>query len=234
MATESEGARTRSKSKSLEYDIAVGVKDEVESFLKSEVFKEIVQSAVREAVNVCIERHVQPLSKMVASLEETVAKLEEVARLAIKANDNEQYSRRHNIRVSGFPEEKGEDCTDKIIKLFHEHLAESYITSEVIDRAHRVGKSRTDGKSRAIIVRFKSHRDKVWLMKARKELKGTPYFINDDLTRVNQKIYYTARTGCLNVSSVWTTGGRIFVKRQSDDKKFQIIKHSDFNDYGLI
>ena len=63
-------------------------------------------------------------------------------------------------------------------------------------------------------------------MKARKKLKGTSYFISEDLSRVNQNIYRTARTGCLNVASVWTTDGRIFVKRQTDDKRFQIIEYA--------
>ena len=59
MATKSDGARTRSQSKSLDHDLAASVKEEVEFFLKSEVFKEIVQSAVIEALNVWIEQHIR-------------------------------------------------------------------------------------------------------------------------------------------------------------------------------
>jgi hypothetical protein len=53
-----------------------------------------------------------------------------------------------------------------------------------IDKAHRVGKPRLD-KPRAIIVKFKSHSDKTRLIKARKNLKGSVYYINEDLTKVN-------------------------------------------------
>ena len=179
-----------------------------------------------------LEQYVQPLREKVAWLEETVVKLEaDVAKLAIKANDNEQYSRRYNIRVSGLPEEKDENCADKAVKFCQENLETSNITFENIDRAHHVGRPKKDGVPTAIIVRFKSHSDKVTVMKARKKLRDTSYFISEDLSRVNQDIY---RTGCLNVASVWTTDGRIFVKRQIDDNRFQIIKHSDFIEYGFM
>lgn len=39
------------------------------------------------------------------------------------------------------------------------------------------------------------------------------YFIGVDLTELNQHLYFTARKDCLNVSSVWSMDGKIFVKR---------------------
>jgi hypothetical protein len=67
-------------------------------------------------------------------------------------------------------------------------------------------------------------------MKAKKNLKGTPYFINKDLTSVNQKLYFTA---CLNMVTVWSTDGKNFVQQQTNDRKFQITHHSDFGKYEL-
>ena len=74
-----------------------------------------------------------------------------MAKLAIKASANEQYSRRYNIRVSGLPEEKDKDCTDKVVKFCQENLETSNVTFENVDKAHRVGKPKKDGIPRAII-----------------------------------------------------------------------------------
>jgi hypothetical protein len=50
------------------------------------------------------------------------------------ANDNEQYSRRHNVRFSGFDEEQDEICAEKIATFFKEKL-EVDISDKNIDRA---------------------------------------------------------------------------------------------------
>ena len=71
-------------------------------------------------------------------------------------------------------------------------------------------------------------------MHAKKKLKGTPYFISEDLTRLNQQLYLTARKDCLNVSSVWSMDGKIFVKRQSDNRIIHIVQHEDFSNYDLV
>ena len=50
---------------------------------------------------------VQELKGEIAVLREKVKSLEEtIQKVALKANDNEQYSRRQNVRVTGFAEEK--------------------------------------------------------------------------------------------------------------------------------
>ncbi|CAB4036058.1 Hypothetical predicted protein, partial [Paramuricea clavata] len=219
-------------------------------------------NAVTEAVKACIEEHVQPLQDEVKGLKSSIIQLEneleqtkrlvqplndtvialedfvlnlenEITRLSFKANDYEQYSRRYNVRIYGCPEENGEICSAKVDNVCRNEMKVEGSSVDQIDRCHRVGRPRTDGKPRAIIVRFKSHKSKLCVMKAKKNLKGTPYFINEDLTSVNQKLYFTARTGCLNVATVWSTDGKIFVKRQTDDRKFQITHHSDFGKYEL-
>lgn len=251
---------TRSKSREFEQEVAVGVREEVSSFLKSEEFRKIVQSAVAETLKACIDQHVQPLQVEVSGLKDAIVRVEDelieakqllnekvvvlqnvivnleekVARLATKANDNEQYSRRYNIRVSGFPEESDENCSLKVGQLCRETLLLPDFSEEQIDRIHRVGKPRSDGKSRAIIVRFKSHKYKLNVLQAKNKLRNSPFSINEDLTRQNQQLFYTARTGCTNVSSAWTIDGRIFAKRQSDDRKFNIVRYTDFEEYDLM
>jgi hypothetical protein len=62
------------------------------------------------------------------------------------ANDDEQYSRRHNVRISGFDEEHGEICVEKNATFCKEKLK--------VDMAGRQGRKTSQDRSSAIIVRF--------------------------------------------------------------------------------
>ena len=91
-------------------------------------------------------------------------------------NDNEQYSQRSNVRISGLDKKQGENLNVDI-------------SDKNIDRAHPVGKDR-EGRSRANIVRFNSHKDKIAVMRQRQELHSSGYYINEDLTGRNQHLLY--------------------------------------------
>ena len=63
------------------------------------------------------------MQKKIDSLEEKVLYLElELARVVVKANENEQYSRHHNVRVLGLDENKDEDYIDKIVEFCNKKL----------------------------------------------------------------------------------------------------------------
>ena len=61
------------------------------------------------------------MEKRIDALEAKVLNLESsLVSVLVKANENEQYSRRQNIRVFSFDEDKDEDCNDKIVKFCNE------------------------------------------------------------------------------------------------------------------
>lgn len=212
---------------------SASVVDIIQNILKSEEFKQLLHSTIQEAVSAALTDLVEPLKKTISVLEEKVSALESrLARVSNTANENEQYSRRHNIRISGFEEEKGEDCMEKIVKFCNEKLI-VVITEDHIDRAHRVGKP-SEGKQRAIIVRLKAHKDKIAILRKRKDLINSNFYVNEDLTRINQKLLYTVRKECGNVDSAWTIDGKIFVKRASDEKRLRIVSRSDLSNYELL
>ena len=176
---------------------------------------------------------VERMKKRIDALEAKVLIIESnLANVLVKANDNEQYSRRHNIRVSGFDEGKDEDCIDKIVKFCNEEL-DVEIVNKQIDRAHRVRKS-NGNKARAIIVRFKARADKISVSRKRRTLVGTDFHVNEDLTKYNQKLLLKAKKESVNVSSTWSSDGKIFVKRSSDERRLRIVKMADFAKYELI
>ena len=52
-------------------------------------------------------------------------------------------------------------------------------TDFVIERAHRVGRPRSDSKPRKIVARFLNYTDREAVFKAKKKLRGTDMFVNE-------------------------------------------------------
>ena len=81
------------------------------------------------------------------------------------------------------------------------------VSDDTVDRASRVGK-KEEG-ARAIFVCLKRHKDKLTIMENGKNLKDSGFYINEDLTKSNQKLFYTARVKCVNTDASWTSDGKI-------------------------
>ena len=137
-------------------DMKVEVAVAMKSYLTSQDFKDIIAKAVKEAV----ESMLKELKAEIAVLQGEVKTLEDtIEKVAGKANDNKQYSRHQNVRVTGFVEEEEENCAEKFVNLCREKIGLD-VNDEIVDRAHRVGK-KEEGVDRAIIIRLKTHKDKL-------------------------------------------------------------------------
>ena len=103
----SAGARAKSSSTSTVDEDAVAFAKRVDVYMaNSKLFKDTISGAVEAAVG-SIRMEVEDLKEEVVklkSLQDTVTQ---------KAIDNEQYSRRNNIRIFGIPEVQGEDCYER-------------------------------------------------------------------------------------------------------------------------
>ena len=53
-------------------------------------------------------------------------------------------------------------------------------TDFVVERAHHVGRPRSDSKPRKIVARFLNYKDCEAVFKAKKKLHGTNMFVNED------------------------------------------------------
>ena len=133
-----------------------------------------------------------------------------------------------------YDEKLGENCSEKVFETCKNNLELNEFTADNIVRCHRVEKPRHGGKPRAIIVRLKCYEAKRSIMQAKSKLKGSSFFISEDLTKLNQNLYFIARKDCVNVSSVWSMDGKVFFKRQRDDKVFHIVDHEDSNKFDLM
>jgi len=96
---------------------------------------------------------------------------------------NEQYSRKNNLRILGLEEEPEENLEEKFITAIENDLGET-ISSDEIEIIHRIGQQRrTDrtGKPKPVIAKFHSHKTKMEILVKRRQLKGKPLIIMEDM-----------------------------------------------------
>lgn len=207
--------------------IKKSITEEFERFLSSEGFKDKLVSTTKSVVSEVVSGTVEAIignevDKATKPLQFKIEYLEaQLAMIKSHANDNEQYSRRCNLRFHDIPEQKGENCLLVLSKFCKEEL-DCDIAPQDIDRAHRVGRIRSDGSSRAIIVKFVSYQSKFAVLKQRRILK---LFINEDLTIANKVLFDRARKD-LSHLAVWTIDGKVLVKL-ADDKIIRIKANKD-------
>lgn len=155
----------------------------------------------------------------------------------------EQYTRRDNIRITGIPEEAGEDVISKVLEIANDIKAKVKIDD--ISIAHRVGKQTV--KPRPIICRFTRRTARDEMIKNRKVLKSlekygnNPVYINDDLTTLRSKLFGYVKS-LPNVARANVNNGKIFcnildgtlIIVESPDDLFKLgINDIDYNRLGL-
>ena len=237
-------SKTRSSSKAEGEGCLVNLDEKIEAFMKSDVFRAVLSTAINVAVEAAIKcfknEFVNLIDVRMKALEDTNTRLKcEVAELHrklgevdAKANENEQYSRRNNLRFYGITEKETEDCYDEVVKFCDRELGVVIERSE-IDRAHRIGKPQHDnGRPRAIIIKLKSFHSKISILKNKRRLRGKSLYVNEDLTRINQQLLMYAKEKCRDTASVYTSDGHIFVKRKYDGTISIIKRKEDLSTYS--
>ena len=132
-------------------------------FKNLKVFKNALVTAVQVAVF--------PLQEEIINLKD------ELNEVKVKANSNEQYSRRNSFRIFGLNEEEGEDFYEKVLNLC-ENVLEIQVRRDELNRAYRVGKPREaeagskNSPPRAMTVKLSGYGTKVKFMKVRRGLRG--------------------------------------------------------------
>ena len=129
-----------------------------------------------------LRERIRSRDRTIETLEEKVGVIERRANEAMKlANYNEQYSRKHNIRILNYEEKEGENLCDDFVKLVKKDLGVT-VKNDEIQAIHRIpGK---EGYSRPVIVKVKNTEVKSRIMRKRKDLKKEVKFY-DDITQRN-------------------------------------------------
>lgn len=172
---------------------------------------------IKKAVDEAVKAAVMPFHEEIKTLRGEVTTLTaRLVALDTKLNDRtdelEQYQRRNNIRIFGIKEKPGEDTDQLVINLCQEQLDLDLATSALC-RTHRVGKKPqldVDGrlKSRPIIVKFISYKDRRMVFEAKKRLKGSGVTIREDLTARRSEVLKQA-SDMFGYKNTWTLDGRV-------------------------
>ena len=121
--------------------------------------------------------------------------------------ENEQYSRKSNMRVFGMKQVRGEDCKTIITQILQNRLGQKVQTGDIVC-AHRIpGKTMPP----PIIVQFSSRELKLDTMKRRRTLKGSGIVIADDLCV--DIVQTLSRLKALpTVTKSWSWDGKLFAQ----------------------
>ena len=95
--------------------------------------------------------------------------VDQVTRLERKCWENEQYSRRECIEISGIPQSIEQiDLERTLLNVFDK--IDAPVDPQNIEACHRL-KSDDNGRSNKVIVKFSKRKDMVWIMNKKKSLK---------------------------------------------------------------
>ena len=129
---------------------------------------------------------------------------------------HEQYSRRNCLLLHGVAENNNESTDDVVMKTICEKMGEE-IRDIDIDRTHRIGKAKSDGKSRPIIIKFTRYNTRNKVFRKKKQLKGSGVSITESLTARRISQLKKAREEH-KFKNVWSVNGRIMYLDKSDNK----------------
>ena len=184
------------------------------------LIKGTLDSAVQQMLRDMEERIFTKITTLAKTeIEEALKKerkrwMKDFEKVKDKCNHNEQYSRKSSVRIHGKAEVQGENTERVTIEIFKESL-NLEVSPDEIDIVHRTG-IRIEGKSRQILVKFKSHKTKVKIFKAKKVnrdklMKEHKLNITEDLISETYSKLKEIRS-LENVEKAWTIDGKINVK----------------------
>ena len=137
-----------------------------------------------------------------------------------KLDSLEQYGRRENIQIHNIPEtlSNKDDGEEKVLKIANELNID--LTNADIQRAHRLGTKKRNGKPRPIIIRFQSFKKRNEFLFRKSGLKSNNefkyVFIAEDLTPIRAKLLRYLKNECDNdFVQIHTINGKIRFKKSA-------------------
>ena len=147
--------------------------------------------------------------KIIKDLKEEVTYLRgKVDDITAGTDKQEHYSRRNCLLIHDLPESKNEN-TDLLAMEVIESKMDIKITNNDIGRTHRIGKPKSNGKPRPLIIKFVRCNDRKKVFSSKKLLKHSGVSTTESLTAFRIKKLTNARE-TLRFRNVWTVDGRIF------------------------
>ena len=206
--------------KSIEVTLEIKVKEKTDKMTKE-----------LEQLNKDIESLRSENNKLKSDLNEAKKQNEETAKIAKqglqKANQNEQYSRKNNVKILDIaeqPDENEEKLTNTVGELLYKQKVT--IAPQQIVAIHRIpGKP---GSPKPVLIKFRNNSDKTMVMKKRAEMKAMGNRLVDDVTKLNTTLISKLNDHAL-IESAWYFNGAVFGKTKSG-KRLKFDMYDDIDD----
>ena len=132
----------------------------------------------------------------------------------------EQYSRRNCLLIHGLPESKKVNTDELVIHTIKEKIGEE-IKKDEIDKSHRLGALKNNGKSRPIIIKFARCNTRCGVFKNKKKLKGKSISVTESSTKKRMEARKKAREDhCFE--NLWSSEGKTLYKDVSEGNKIKV------------
>ncbi|XP_071142189.1 chromosome partition protein Smc-like [Mytilus edulis] len=181
-----------------------------------------------DALNIDNENFKERLRTKYRQIEELQEKVEDCNHRSIdalkSANYNEQYSRKHNIRMVNFPEKRNENLRDVFVKMVKKDLNVEIEPSDVI-AIHRIpGK---EGYIKPVIAKVRNTEIKIKIMRNKKGLKNDIKF-HDDITQRNLGLLARLNTNVM-LNNAWFYNCSVYGKLKDSEHriKFDLYDNID-------
>lgn len=148
--------------------------------------------------------------------------------------ESEQYSRKNNIKIYGLREtgrrETALETTHLVLEFLNEKLGVR-VGWQDICISHRLGNPEPH-RCRSVIVKFVRRLTKLEVLENRYRLKGSGIVISEDLTPVNNKLFWELRDS-LGQNNVWTRDCQIFVNTRGGPRNVNIANRREIEALAL-
>ena len=184
----------------------------------AKVLMECFISIVKEikSLNEAVTSRIELLESDLVIQQTITTNLEsEIIKLKSSLDNFEQRNRNINLVLHGVPEQSSENLKDECAKIISENIIN--LSSDEIARCHRLGpvqsrSSRSSGlKPRAVIIRFRDEEKKLNVYKNKRNLKGKPFLLTENLTKSRYELFKKASRK-YGIRNVWTSEGHILTK----------------------
>jgi len=163
----------------------------------------------------------------------------ELNKVQLALNEVEQYSRRKNIEIHGVDQNNEENVMEVVKKLAKKINVP--FNEEMVQEAYRMKPPKKNRNNRppVIFARFNNkYVAETWLKKTKTNIKcieivpqgsENKIYINENLTKRTRDLYFQARIRGkeLRFKYVWTKFGKIFMKKDDDDRAICILNYDD-------
>ncbi|KAK3107194.1 hypothetical protein FSP39_009061, partial [Pinctada imbricata] len=161
--------------------------------------------------------------KMKSTLIETVKTAQKAEE---KANYNEQYSRKNNIKIYGVKEDRRENTEERVIQLLSDKAGVKVNPDEIL-AVHRIPKREKD-MHKPILLKLKNTDSKAKIMRKRKQVRENSGGVRlaDDVTFYNTKLISRLQDHRY-IDSAWYFNG--YVYGQSGETRYKFNIHDDID-----